>query len=1047
MKENKKRYWNGIEQLSNDPEFVNNVHKEFAQELPVREKDDSGTSGSRRDFLKMMGFSVAAASLAACEAPVRKAIPYLNKPVDVDPGIPNYYASTYSQAGNFCSILVKTREGRPIKISGNKLSSISKGGTNAPVEASVLSLYDNERLRDPLFEGKATTWEDADKDIIEKLDSIVQAGGQIRIISNTLLSPSTHAVINEFINKYPTAGHITYDTDSYHGIKEANRLTLGNSIIPYYKFSGADVIVGFDVDFLGSWLDPIGFSREYASNRKINKDHRKMSRHYQYESLLSLTGANADYRIQVNSMQQPLVIGKLYNLIAAKAGQPQLAINDPGKIKFLQKSADNLWAARGKSLVISGSNDPDVQILINGINAMLENYGATIDLSNPVNFRQGDEKAMDDFIAEIKKGRVDGVIFYNSNPVYNHPMGAELAEALQNASLTVTTSDRLDETASLCTYVVPDHHYLESWNDAEPIPGHLTLTQPTITPLFNTRQAQQSFLTWTEAGTTDYFEYLKSQWEKNYYPGDAAVDFQTFWDKSLHDGVLSSPREAGEVGSYSLPDRDLASAINEKYPVKNEGFELVLYRKVAVGDGTDANNPWLQEMPDPITKTTWDNYLTISMGDAKELGIYTEGNRFMTVRLTAGEKTLTLPVLIQPGQARGSLGLAVGYGREKAGKVGNGLGVNAYPLMANRNGFWSNMTNNQVSLEVLDERYRIAQTQTHHTYMDRENVIQEAYLPEYQADPKAGRVYPKIHTSRTLDKKIGDEHIDGEVEPYAVSLWKGHEYPNHHWGMTIDLNSCIGCGACTIACQVENNVPVVGKEEVLNRREMHWIRIDRYYSSDAPPDDWVALEKAAENPEVTFQPLMCQHCNNAPCETVCPVVATTHSSEGLNQMTYNRCIGTRYCANNCPYKVRRFNWFKYHDNSKFADNTPMLDDLGKMVLNPDVVVRSRGVMEKCSLCIQRIQYGKLEAKKEGRRPRDGEINTACAEACPTQAIVFGDMNDKESRISGMLRLTEKDGVKKVQEERAYHVLEEVRTMPNIFYYTKIRNKDLEDKNA
>jgi len=1049
MKENKKIYWNGLEQLSNDPDFVKHVEKEFPQELPIPGEQQKAGAGSRRDFLKMMGFSVAAASLAACEAPVRKAIPYLNKPVDVDPGIPNYYASTFMQGGDYCSIVVKTREGRPIKIMGNDLSSVTKGKTSAQVEASILSLYDKERLTGPMFDGVKSEWSIIDKDIKEKLKAIAVTGGQIRLVTGTVLSPATQSVINTFLAKYPTARQVVYDTISYQGMKEANRRTFGMENLPWYDFSKAEVVVSFGADFLGTWLEPIRFSHDYAQLRKVSRENRKMSRHYQFESLMSLTGANADYRIPVRSSAEGPIVARLYNLIAAKSGAQDIRVQDPGEVKFLTKAADQLWASRGKSLVVSGSNDPAVQALVNGINHMLGNYGNTIDLQKPVHFRLGNDENMDQFIRESVSGQVKAVIFYNVNPVYNHPRGNELAEALAGMDLVVSTTDRMDETAAHAKYIGPDHHYLESWNDAEPVPGQMSLVQPTITPLFNTRQAQESFLIWAGVeDSPDYYHYLKGEWERKYFSRQNKIlDFQKFWDQSLFDGIFSYEAEKAIPEEFTIDLNGIGSSVNKNYPSLPKGLELILYQKVAIGDGTQANNPWLQEMPDPITKAVWDNYLTISKRDAVEMGITTEGNEFMMVNLTINDQTFSLPVIIQPGQAAGTIGLALGYGREKAGKVANGLGINAARLARQMDGFWTYFVSDGIGVSPLNKRYKLAQTQTHHTYMRRSNVIQEAYLSEYQSDPSAGRYKPVIHTSSSLEEKLDGGHLDGEVEADLITLWKGHDYNNHHWGMTIDLNSCIGCGVCTIACQVENNVPVVGKQEVLNRREMHWIRIDRYYSTNAAVDDWAGLEIAAENPEVTFQPMMCQHCNNAPCETVCPVAATTHSTEGLNQMVYNRCIGTRYCANNCPYKVRRFNWYKYHNNRKFDKNSAMNNDLGKMVLNPDVTVRSRGVMEKCSFCVQRIQYGKLEAKKAGRRPKDGEIVTACAEACPTNAIVFGDMNDPESRISKMLRLREQDGNKVVQEERAFHVLDEVGTRPNVLYYTKIRNKDIEDINA
>ncbi len=1049
MKENKKQYWNGLEQLSNNAEFAKYADREFPDELPLLTDEKTVPSNSRRDFLKMMGFSIAAASMAACEAPVRKAIPYLNKPMDVEPGIPNYYASTYSLGGDYCSIVVKTREGRPIKILGNKLSGISSGITSSRVEASVLSLYDKERLSGPVKDGGKTEWSIIDNEIITKLTDISNKGGQLRILSNTILSPSAELVIGKFLTRYPNSKHIVYDSISFYGIQEANRVNFGHNIIPSYDFSKAEVICSFGADFLGTWLEPLRFSREYAINRKVTRDNRQMSRHYQFEALMSLTGANADYRVPIKPSSEGLIITKLYNLLATKAGRETLKSTEPGDIKFLSKAANNLWNARGRSIVISSSNDPHVQMVINGINDILGNYGQTIDLSVPVLYRKGNDKDMDQFVGDLNDGNIDAVILYNVNPVYNHPYGMDIEKALDQVELVISTSDRMDETTIHAKYIAPDHHYLESWDDAEPIPGHLSLVQPTITPLFNTRQAQTSLLIWSgEERFTDYYEFLRHHWEADYFSRQEKIqDFQSFWDMSLFDGVYTYLSEKIQPEEFTFSVEQVTAAINDRYINQNNGFELVLYQKVAIGDGTQANNPWLQEMPDPITKAVWDNYITLSQGDAGELGIYADGNQFMTANLTVNGNTLKLPVLIQPGQARGTLGLALGYGRKKAGKVADGVGVNAFSIINKDHGFWSLVSVAGVNLEPLKEWYRLAQTQTHHTYMSRTNVIQEAYLAEYQTDPGAGRVFPKIKTSHVLEEKLGDELADGEVNPYDITLWKGHDYNNHHWGMIIDLNSCTGCSACTIACQVENNVPVVGKEEVLNRREMHWIRIDRYYSSNAAIEDWVGLEKAAENPEVTFQPLMCQHCNNASCETVCPVSATTHSTEGLNQMAYNRCIGTRYCANNCPYKVRRFNWFKYHDNKQFSKNSAMNNDLGKMVLNPDVTVRSRGVMEKCSFCVQRIQYGKLEAKKEGRRPIDGEINSACAEACPSEAIVFGDLNDKNSKLSKMLRLTERNGEKKVQEERAYHVLEEVGVRPNVFYYTKIRNIDLEDKNG
>ena len=1032
MNETKKTYWKGIQQLKNDPAFVKHADKEFV-DLGV-EADPRHT---RRDFLKMMGFTVAAASLAACEAPIRKAIPYVNKPVDVDPSIPNYYASTYVNGGDYCSIVVKTREGRPIKIDGNSLSSITQGGTNAQVEASVMSLYDNYRLRGPKKGNDSASWEDIDKEVTAKLAEVAAAGGQIRIVSNTILSPSTKATIDRFKAKYPTASHVQYDQVSYYGMLKANEASFGKAFIPSYDFSKAKLIVSVGADFLGTWLSPIEFTKQYSTTRKISEKNRNMSRHYQFETNLTLTGANADYRTMIRPSQQGLVVAQLYNLIAAKAGNTTLSAGID-KVSNLEKAADELWSNRGNSLVVCGSNDKDVQLLVNGINSMLGNYGSTVLPNKASNFRQGNDEQMAAFIADAEASKIGAVIFYNCNPVYDHPMGTKLGAALKNMSLTVSTSYTEDETSSLSEYKTPDHHYLESWNDFEPKANSYSLSQPAITPIFKSRQAQESLMMWA-GEKIDYFSFVKNNW-KNWYYGKAEssiLGFQAFWDKCLYDGVLELGSPDTTSYSFAGDVSAAAASIGANYKANNTGFEIAIYESYGVGNGSQANNPLLQELPDPITKAVWDHYATISQKDAAALGVDNDAEgRTQLINIVAGGKTIKLPALVQPGQAPGTIGVALGYGRTKVGKVAENLGQNVYPMVALLNGSLNYNITSGVTPTPTDEAYQLAQTQIHQTYMGRSNVIQESVLSEFKKDPQAGREFTKI--SKWEEK----------VDPATVSLWKGHDYNNHHWGMAIDLNSCTGCGACIVACNVENNVALVGKQEVINRREMHWLRIDRYYSSDATDiNNYEALEHAAENPEVVFQPMLCQHCNNAPCETVCPVAATTHSTEGLNQMTYNRCIGTRYCANNCPYKVRRFNWFKYHDNQQFYEANPSMNtDLGRMVLNPDVTVRSRGVMEKCSFCVQRIQSGKLTAKKEKRKLKDGEVITACQASCTSGAIVFGDMNDSESQISQLLQITRDEkrpnsSDKNIGNPRAYRVLEEIGVKPNIFYLTKIKNKD------
>ncbi|MEX2567154.1 MAG: TAT-variant-translocated molybdopterin oxidoreductase [Cyclobacteriaceae bacterium] len=1027
MKENKKTYWKGLEQLTNDPEFVKHADQEFPGIKGSKNQGEDGGS-SRRDFLKMMGFSLAAASLAACEAPVRKAIPYVNKPVDIDPSIANYYASTYASGGNYASIVVKTREGRPIKVDGNEMSSITQGGTSAQVEASILSLYDDQRVKGPLVNGAEAEWAAIDTELPAKL----RAAGNIRIVSNTLLSPSTDRAIRLFGEAMGDVELITYDPISSYGITKASETYYGSNVLPSYHFDNAKVIVSFGADFLGTWISPIQFAKQYSKGRKISKENPNMSRHFQFESNLSLTGANADYRTPIKASQSGLAVLSLYNLLAGKAGSAALS-GGSMELTHLAKAADELWANRGASLVVSGSNDPNVQVVIHAINELLGNNGQTVDFTQPTYYRKGNDSKMNELVTELNAGRVGAVIFYNCNPVYDFSRGQELAEGIAKAKVSIATTETKNETSSLVQYLTPDHHYLESWNDFNPKRGEYSLSQPTISPLFNTRQAQESLLKWA-GNNTSFYDFIRENWQGIFESQGEVTDFQEFWDRCLYNGVYTEamPTEEAE-GIVAVGDiSSSASALGRDYTAESTQPELVIYAKVGIGSGASANNPWLQEMPDSISKATWDNYLTVSQKWANDNGLTMSEGGTKKANLTVNGVTVSVPVMVQPGQADGTFGLALGYGRTDAGRVANEVGVNAYPFLDISKGYLSYDILEGVSIELTPEYYQLAQTQTHDTYMGRDFVIQEATLDEYKEDASAGRYHPEIYK-------------DGEfVKPSKISLWSGHKYSQHHWGLAIDMNSCTGCAACTVACQVENNVAVVGRQEVLNRREMAWIRIDRYYSSTEGATSYEELENAAENPEVTFQPMMCQHCNNAPCETVCPVVATTHSSEGLNQMTYNRCIGTRYCANNCPYKVRRFNWFKYHDNKDFAGvNFPQNDDLGKMVLNPDVTVRARGVMEKCSMCVQRIQAGKLAAKKENRKIKDGEINVACAVACPTTALVFGDMNDTESKVSQLLKIEENtlDANKEVNEERAYHVLEEINVSPNVWYFTKIRNKD------
>lgn len=1006
MENNTKKYWKGLEELHQSPEFVKNSKNEFAEELPIEEllsESKVNNPTPRRDFLKALGFGMSAVALAACnEAPVKRAIPYLIKPEEITPGIANYYTSNYNGLG----VLVKTREGRPIKIEGNPNDPIAKGGTDAVAQASVLDLYDSSRIKNPMMKGADATWENVDAFVKEALATATN----VRIVSNTIISPSTKSVIADFAVKYPSTKHITFDASSYSGMINANNNSFGKAVLPSYNFDKADVIVSFGADFLGTWISPVEYTKQYVQNRNNKSlEAKKMSRHVQFETTLSLTGTNADSRYTHKPSQQGLAVLALYNAIATKAGAATVAGVSVPFEKIINETANELFNAKGKSLVVCGSNDVSVQVAVNAINSLLGNYGTTIDLDNASYQKQGNDAEMIDFVAEMNAGKIDAVIFYNTNPAYNYAKGAEFTEALKKVKTKISFADRADETALLCDVIAPTTHYLESWDDASAKRGVYAVVQPTISTVYNARSAQSSLLVWADA-TLDYFTYIRNYWEKNIYPqASGFAGFSAFWDAALQTGVVTTTAITPQA--YSFNNNLSAVAQTIIAASKNAGkTEVVVYESVAVRDGAHANNPWLLEMPDPVSKVTWDNYAAINPKYAEELGI----KENTKVEVTVGSAKLSLPVLMQPGQAMGTIGVAMGYGRTNVGKAGNGVGVNAFPFVTLVNGTFQYFNTN-ATVTATSEAYELAQTQTHHTYEGRD-IIREKSLKEY--------AHPEKHEGHAE----GEGHSKENVDLWAAYPRNGH----HHWGMAVDLNSCTGCGACVVACSAENNVPVVGRDEVRRRREMHWIRIDRYYTYESAEGKDITQEKEYnnvenyENVKVIHQPLMCQHCDHAPCETVCPVLATMHSSEGLNQMAYNRCVGTRYCANNCPYKVRRFNWFNYWNDDRFVNF--LQDDAAYLALNPDVTTRSRGVMEKCSFCAQRIQAGKLSAKIEKRALKDGDVQSACQQGCPANAIVFGDVNDPESEVS-----------KLIKSDRTYFLLEEINVQPGVGYMTKVRN--------
>jgi MoCo/4Fe-4S cofactor protein with predicted Tat translocation signal len=1027
-----KKYWKSVEELNKDNSSMIETlkQKEFVQEIPIDEflgdKDSLETSSTtRRDFLKYVGFSTAAASLAACEGPVIKAIPYVVQPDQIIPGVANYYATAIANGNDFASILVKTREGRPIKIENNNLAS-SHGSANARVNASVLDLYDSLRVPQPKKDGEDSSWDEFDADTIQKLNNLKESGKEIVLLTQTFASPSTSKLISEFKEKYGNVRHVVYDAISESAALEAYQNKYGERGLVNYDFSKATTIVSVGADFLGDWQGG-GFDAAYAKGR-VPK-HGKMSRHVQFESNMSLTGANADKRVPLTPSQQKVALAKLYSKIVGSSVSGDL----PAHInEAVNETASELVKAGSNGVVVTGIQDVNAQSVVLAINEALSSKA--FNTATPIKTRQGDDKAVAKLVTDMNAGTIGAIIMSGVNPIYTLPNSSDFAEGLKKTELSIAFSMKEDETSSLTQYIAAAPHYLESWGDVEMTKGQYGLMQPTIRPLFDTRQFQEALLKWNGSDVS-YHDYIKTNWEETILNGSS-------WNTALHDGVfvreitskeeINNSGETVEVEATTNLNADEAARVLTS--TSSNGFELTLYPKTGMGDGQQANNPWLQEFPDPLTRTTWDNYVTISEADAKALGlknthVATGALNGSYANITASGVTVKAPVIIQPGQAKGSIGLSFGYGRTTGLKTEMQTGVNAYTLYKDFN------TIQDVTIEVASGEHEFACVQLHNTLMGRGDIIMETTLEVFNTESSS--VWNPV-------PMVSLDHKETPVTSSKVDMWDEFDHSiGHHFNLSIDLNACIGCGACVIACHSENNVAVVGKEEIRRSRDMHWLRIDRYYSSETTfkEDDekkenskglgstlssFAEMENPAENPQVAFQPIMCQHCNHAPCETVCPVAATSHGKQGQNHMSYNRCIGTRYCANNCPYKVRRFNWFLYSENDEFDFH--MNDDLGRMVINPDVVVRSRGVMEKCSMCIQMTQKTILDAKRDGREVKPNEFTTACSAACSSGAMIFGDINNKHDDIVGL-----KD------DDRAYHLLENVGTKPNVVYQTKVRN--------
>ncbi|MCK0155584.1 TAT-variant-translocated molybdopterin oxidoreductase [Cellulophaga sp. F20128] len=1025
-----KKYWKSEAELNPNDSIVEALKQnEFVQDIPVEDflgnKDNlAASSTNRRDFLKYVGFSTAAATMAACEGPVVKSIPYVVQPERIIPGVANYYATTIADGFDFASVLVKTREGRPIKIENNVDAKVN-GSANARVQASVLSLYDSKRLQGPVANGEPIEWSTLDAAVKAKLSALKNTGKQIALLTQTYASPSTTRLISEFKETFGNVNHVTYDAISADAALNAFEARYKERALADYDFSKASLIVSFGADFLSDWQGG-GYDSGYSKGRVPKKG--KMSRHIQFESNMSLTGANADKRIPLTPSQQKVALARLYGKLNGTSVGGELSENVS---KAVDAAASEIRKAGKGAVVVTGLDDENAQAVVLAINEILGS--SAFDAKAPKYVRQGNAKAVAGLIADMKAGKVGAVLMDGVNPAYTLPNAAEFVDALAKIDVTVAFAQSKTETVMASKFAAAAPNYLESWGDVEIKKGHYGLMQPTIQEIFDTRQFQSSLLVWMGADKT-YYDYIRETWS-------AGILGSSSWNKALHDGVFAAgvTPVAAEAIESEVEEQELipiASAIRSLAGAKTEGLELTLYSKVGMGDGQQAGNPWLQEFPDPITRVSWDNYVTVSKTDAEQLDLINDhvangGLDGSKVNLKVGDAVLNgIPVIIQPGQAVGTIGLALGYGRKEGMKAEMQTGVNAYAL------YQDCISSQSVSIEKASGMHEFACVQLHKTLMGRGDIIKETTLEVFNT---------KDHSEWNIIPQVSLDHES--VDAVSVSLWDDFDRSiGHHFNLSIDLNACTGCGACVIACHAENNVPVVGKDEVRKSRDMHWLRIDRYYSSEetfaednTKKDEFDGLtgdkgslagfgelEDPSANPQVAFQPVMCQHCNHAPCETVCPVAATSHSRQGQNHMAYNRCVGTRYCANNCPYKVRRFNWFLYNNNDEFDYN--MNNDLGKMVINPDVNVRSRGVMEKCSMCIQMTQKSILDAKRDGRTVKDSEFQTACSSACSSGAMVFGDINDKESEVAELK-----------ESNRMYHLLEHVGTKPNVFYHVKVRN--------
>jgi Fe-S-cluster-containing dehydrogenase component len=969
---------------------------------------------SRRRFLSLLSASAALALGTSCSRIDRGAIvPYTRKPGEIIPGVAAYYASTFQEGLAASGVLVKTREGRPIHIEGNLENGIAHGKTSLRAIGDLLGLYDPDRMKTPSHKGASSTWAEAEQAMRHALSAASLKNKPVLLLTGAVISPSQRALLAEMRVALPGLHSVSWEPVAPLSQIRAATALYGEARIPGIHVDQASIILSLQSDFLGTDPNAPVFIRDFAMRRAVSDPTEAMNRLWVVEGSMTLTGFNADQRVQLRPSRIAAFAFALARLLNESHSLPLPAGLEPAalkpfaaepvcnslgvKVSMIRLLAAELVSAGKKALVLAGDALPwEAHVACCLLHSMLDAEGNTVD--NHASLPYPDlltYAQLKDLLAEAAQGKYAAAIFWGANPAYAFPESSLWKNAVAKIPETFRIGLYDDETALDCAWRLPEHHWLEAWGDFDAASEFVSLRQPAIGHIHDTRQAEDVLLACMKDLKPDaapnYLEYMKSTWRARIYPSDSLVPFETYWNAALHDGCVKRGSIAQSPLTMNVKAIKDACDVAAKGLVaaSSEDMDLVLMPGAGIYDGRYANNGWLNELPDPVTKATWLNPILVSPTDAARLGI--KDGRVMAIR--AGAKILEAPVVVQPGQATGVMALALGYGR-RTGNVASGVGVNAYPLI----------DVNAASPYLV--RAKIG---------EREGPIANQAIPRTQEHSRLeGRDLARSWTLPEYSQKIRLK--EGHHEAHApASLIPDQKFPEHKWGMVVDLSKCVGCSACVIACQSENNIPVVGPERVLVGRGMHWMRIDRYYEGDA------------KNPRVRCQPIFCQHCDNAPCEIVCPVNATTHSADGLNQMVYNRCVGTRYCSNNCPFKVRRFNFFDYTSTKKEPET---------LHFNPEVTVRPRGVMEKCTFCVQRIQNAKQRAKVEGRSIRDGEIQPACAAACPAGAIVFGDLNDAASRVAVLSK-----------NNRNYRMLEELGIKPSVTYLADIANPAAEKGNA